>query len=95
MSGKIIDARIQQLKSLRDRRDDLIEKIQKEKEGMQVLLYLMDGETGILHSRPQEPRKRSGAKRRTSPSSATKKPSRFIKWLLSDCKRITHRLSRS
>ena len=42
MSGKITDARIEQLNSLRDKRDELIGKIQKEKEGMQTILDSMD-----------------------------------------------------
>ncbi|KAF4631886.1 hypothetical protein G7Y89_g6248 [Cudoniella acicularis] len=45
MSGKITDARIEQLQDLRRRRDELIEKIQEEKNGMQNLLDLMDEET--------------------------------------------------
>jgi hypothetical protein len=37
MSGELTDARIEQLKSLRDKRDELIGKIEKEKEGMQAI----------------------------------------------------------
>jgi prefoldin subunit 5 len=42
MSGKITDARIEHLRSLRDRRDKLSRKIEKEKEGMQAVLDSMD-----------------------------------------------------
>jgi hypothetical protein len=42
MSGKITDARIEQPKSLRDKRDDLTGKIEKEKEGMHAILDSMD-----------------------------------------------------
>jgi hypothetical protein len=42
MSGKITDARIEELRTLRDRRDELSGKIEKEKEGMQAILDSMD-----------------------------------------------------
>jgi hypothetical protein len=42
MSGRITDARIGQLNSLRDKRDELIGKIQKEREGMKGILDSMD-----------------------------------------------------
>jgi hypothetical protein len=38
MSGKITDAQVKQLKGLRDKRDELTGKIEKEKEGMQAIL---------------------------------------------------------
>jgi hypothetical protein len=45
MFRKITYARIEQLKSLRDKRDELTRKIEKEKEGMQAILDSMDEAT--------------------------------------------------
>lgn len=45
MPKKITDARIEELKALKSRRDGLVERIQVEREGMEALLKLMDTET--------------------------------------------------
>ncbi len=39
---KITDSRIEELKRLRDKRDELTRKIEKEKEGMQAILDSME-----------------------------------------------------
>jgi hypothetical protein len=48
MSSKITEARIEELKVLKSKRDELVEKIKEENEGMEIILNSMTDETKDL-----------------------------------------------